>query len=45
MQRAERLDKRREVRYEKGRCREMRGWIREMKRATRRSDAERREVG
>ncbi len=45
MQRDERLDKRSEERYEKEGCREERGWIREVKRGTRRRDAERREVG
>jgi hypothetical protein len=41
MQRGERLDKRSEERYETEGCRELRGWIRKVKRGTRRRDAER----
>jgi hypothetical protein len=41
VQRAERLDKRSEERYEKEGCTEVRSWIREGKRGTRRRDAER----
>ncbi len=41
MQRAERLDKRGKESYEKEGCRELRGWIREVKRGTRRRGAER----